>query len=493
MNEGPAALGRRSAILVAGTWAATALGFLAMILTARRLGPQAVGALGFGFGVVGVIASLLLPGLAQAHVKRVAEGQDVGRCVGTMLVLQVSLQAVQVVALVAVAHWAPALLPAGVPASVVVALLLAQILTSIAGAFTGAFLALEWAAAHAGTLLFSRACRFVATAAVLVWYPDVRMVAWTYTLEAILVFIVGGVLLFGRGRFVLKPPDGAIVSSYWAHARPLLVTTPIGLLQDSLDRVVVARWAGLAAAGHYQVARALWELLGTLNAYPFQMLFARLSRLFAARTADNENEARRLFGAAVDRLLFLVTPAALLLWGLRDVAIATLYGPAFLPASTPLAVLITTALLQTALNPYHFVLYALDAHARFVPVVFARFALYVVLLAVLVPLAGATGASLVRLVLVVVPAWTFVRWAREVADVRFPNVTWLYFAAFAAGAVASEAAHLASAALGLSGATAVGTLAGLAVAAAIVAVGHPAPRANLAYAAVLLRFPRRIG
>jgi len=148
MNAGPAALGRRSAILVAGTWAATALGFLAMILTARRLGPQAVGALGFGFGVVGVIASLLLPGLAQAHVKRVAEGQDVGRCVATMLILQTTLQAVQLIALVAVAHWAPALLPAGVPASVVVALLLAQVLTSIAGAFTGAFLALEIGRAH---------------------------------------------------------------------------------------------------------------------------------------------------------------------------------------------------------------------------------------------------------------------------------------------------------------------------------------------------------
>src|SRR5204862_6895726 len=135
-------------------------------------------------------------------------------------------------------------------------------------------------------------------------------------------------------------PDRAILWSYWAHARPLLLTSPISLLQDSLDRVLVARWAGLTAAGYYQVARTLWELLGTLNAYPFQMLFARLTRLFAAHTEENETEARRVFGAAVDRLLFLVTPAALLLWSLRDVAVTSLYGPPFIAAAAPLMVFV---------------------------------------------------------------------------------------------------------------------------------------------------------
>jgi O-antigen/teichoic acid export membrane protein len=265
----------------------------------------------------------------------------------------------------------------------------------------------------------------------------------------------------------------------------------VSLLQDSLDRVLVARWAGFAAAGHYQVARALWEVLGTLNAFPFQMLFARLSRLFATRTAESEAEARQLFGAAVDRLLFLVTPAALLLWALRDVVVSMLYGAAFLPAAAPLTALSAAALLQTALNPYHFVLYALDAHARFVPIVFARFVLYVVALAVLVPTAGAVGAALVRLLIVVVPAWTFVRWAREMAGVRFPAVTWLYLAAFAAGAAASEAARFALGPLGWPAVPVGAAVAALATAAAIVAVGHPAPWANLTYAAHVLRPPRR--
>ena len=411
MKDRPAALGRRSVILVTGTWTATALGVVATILTARWLGPEAVGILGFGFGVAGIVGALLLPGLSQAHVKRVAEGQDVGRCVATMLGAQLALQITQVVVLLVVVRWWSAVLPAGV--------------------------------------------------------------------------------VLGRRGVVLRASDRAILRSYWAHARPLLWTSPVSLLQDSLDRVAVAHWAGLTAAGHYQVARALWEVLGTLNAYPFQMLFARLSRLFATRTAETETEARRLFAAAVDHLLFLVTPAALLLWALRDVVVSVLYGGAFLPAAAPLTALIAAALLQTALNPYHFVLYALDAHARFVPVVFARFVLYLVALALLVPAADAVGAALVRLLVVIVPAWTFVRWARELAGVRFPTVTWLYLAAFAAGAAASEAARFALGPLGWPAVPIGAAVAALATAGAIVGIGHPAPRANLAYAALVLRLPRR--
>ena len=491
MKDRPAALGRRSVILVTGTWTATALGVVATILTARWLGPEAVGILGFGFGVAGIVGALLLPGLSQAHVKRVAEGQDVGRCVATMLGAQLALQITQVVVLLVVVRWWSAVLPAGVPVGVVVALLVAQILTSLAGAFTGALLGLERATAYAGTLLAGRGCRVVATAAVLAWHPDVGWIAATYVLEAMVVLLVAAGVVLGRRGVVLRAPDRAILRSYWAHARPLLWTSPVSLLQDSLDRVAVAHWAGLTAAGHYQVARALWEVLGTLNAYPFQMLFARLSRLFATRTAETETEARRLFAAAVDHLLFLVTPAALLLWALRDVVVSVLYGGAFLPAAAPLTALIAAALLQTALNPYHFVLYALDAHARFVPVVFARFVLYLVALALLVPAAGAVGAALVRLLVVIVPAWTFVRWARELAGVRFPTVTWLYLAAFAAGAAASEAARFALGPLGWPAVPVGAAVAALATAAAIVGIGHPAPRANLAYAALVLRLSRR--
>ena len=76
--------------------------------------------------------------------------------------------------------------------------------------------------------------------------------------------------------------DGVV--DYWRYARPFLVTTPLALIQDSIDRVLVGRWAGLTAAGYYHVARGLWEALTGVMAPPGLLLFTRLSALYAERS-----------------------------------------------------------------------------------------------------------------------------------------------------------------------------------------------------------------
>src|SRR6266567_3718188 len=414
-------LGRKSVVLFAGTWAASGFGFLTTILIARRLGPDALGILGFSMGLVGVLTAFLVPGFFQAHQKRVAEGGDLGRCVGTMIALQLVIQGAAFAVVLAASRWGsfviPAgVLPAGVPLLVVLFVLAAQLLTNLAATLSTAFVGREWAVAHATTQVAGKGLRFAATAALLV--------------EGAAEIVVGAYILVGLRGVRLRGPDRETFGSYWRYARPLFITSPIGMLQDSLDRVLVARWAGLTAGGYYQVARTLWEVLGTLNAYPFQLLFSRLSRLFAEPRAEGVAEARRVFAAAMDRLLFIVVPVAFALWALREPAIALLYGEAFLPAAAPLMVFILAALAQSAFNPYQFVLYAMDQHGRLVPVVLVRLVVYLATMVALVPVWGGTGAAAVRLLLVVFPCWVFVRWTRELAGIGFQGVTVAYLAGF---------------------------------------------------------------
>ena len=97
----PATLGRKSLLLSLGTWSGSALGMLVSIFIARTLGPAALGTIGFSIGIVGLVAAALLPGFGQAHLKRLAEGQDPGRCLGTMLALQLALHSGLAAALLA--------------------------------------------------------------------------------------------------------------------------------------------------------------------------------------------------------------------------------------------------------------------------------------------------------------------------------------------------------------------------------------------------------
>ena len=103
-----------------------------------------------------------------------------------------------------------------------------------------------------------RLTRLVATVVVLVVAPSVVWIAATFLLESALTLIVAaGVLATGGIR--PRAPSRASLTAYWRFARPFLITTPIALFQDSIDRVLVGRWAGLTAAGYYQVARGLFE------------------------------------------------------------------------------------------------------------------------------------------------------------------------------------------------------------------------------------------
>ena len=479
-------------MLFAGTWAASGFGFLATVLIARRLGPDALGILGFSMGLVGVLTAFFVPSFFQAHQKRVAEGGDLGRCVGTMVSLQLAIQGGAFVVVLWASRWGSLLIPAGVPLAVVLFVLGAQLLTNLAAGLSTAFVGREWAVAHATTQLAGKGLRFGATAAVLVWAPDIRWVAAALLVEGATEIAVGAYILIGLRGVRLRRPDRETLGSYWRYARPLFITSPIGMLQDSLDRVLVARWAGLNPAGYYQVARALWEVLGTLNAYPFQLLFSRLSRLFAVPDGAGVAEARRVFGAAMDRLLFIVVPAAFVLWALREPVITILYGDAFLPAAAPLMVFILAVLTQAAFNPYQFVLYAMDQHGRLVPVVVLRLVVYLAAMVVLVPEWGGIGAAAVRLLLVVFPCWVFIRWTRELAGIGFQRVTVAYLAGFGLLLAVNQATRAALLAGGGPdpAALAGGMLTALAAYAGLLWLTHAGTGNNLRYTRELVD-PRR--
>jgi O-antigen/teichoic acid export membrane protein len=209
-----------------------------------------------------------------------------------------------------------------------------------------------------------------------------------------------------------------------------MLITPMALAQDSIDRVAVGWWAGLDAAGFYHVARALWEALSSLMAAPGVFLFTRLSGFYAVRSQTADAEARRFFFGGLDKLLFFSIPLAFLWWAFAGIAIAALYGPAFLLAVTSLRILVLATVWANIVNPYTFVLYALEQVERLVPVNVLRLVTYVAVLALLVPALSLEGAALARLFLILFPAWVYFRWTRQVAGVPFYRRAWTYLGGF---------------------------------------------------------------
>ena len=59
------------------------LGWVAIMLVARRMGAGTLGELGYALSLVGGFTFIAFMGYRMAHVKRVSEGMDLGKCTGT--------------------------------------------------------------------------------------------------------------------------------------------------------------------------------------------------------------------------------------------------------------------------------------------------------------------------------------------------------------------------------------------------------------------------
>ena len=443
-------LGRRALSLLLGNWGASGLNLLAGILVARRLGPDAVGALSFTVGLSGVIMAALVPGFLQAHMKRIAEGQDVRACLGTFIAIKLALFSVLALAFAIGSEWTARLFETPALQTVFLFMFAGMIASSFADVFTTALVARERAVERGIVLVAARVVRFLAIVLVLVTVADVRWVAAAYALEGVVelgagVFFVWRALGVGPGL-----PTRHSVVGYWQYARPLLVIGPVGMIQDSVDRVAVTQWAGLTAAGYYHVARGIWEMFSSILAPSTMLLFARLSAIFSDRTAARDAEARTLFYSGAEKLLFVTVPAGYVVWVVAGPLLGLVFGPDFVHAEGAVRIFVVATLVATVVNPYVQAIYALDVVARFLPVILLRFALYLALLAVLIPvtpLAGPPtlgladeGGALARLFAVAFPAWVYVRWTRELIDLGFYRPTWGYLGSFSVALAVFEVA-----------------------------------------------------
>src|SRR5262249_46510007 len=352
------------------------------LLVARALGPAAVGSLSFGLGLCGLAMAALVPGFTQAHMKRVADGVDPGVCASTFVLIKILLYVPLLLVVALAPGYRNVLFETATLETVFVLLFTGRVLSSFSEVFTSILIARERVVAQSAVLLAARAARLLATLVVLVRSPEIRFVAATFLLEG-LVELVGSMLAVRYWLGVrLRRPTIAVARRYWTYARPLLISVPVGMFQDSIDRVIVKQWAGLTIAGYYHVARGLWELLGALNAYPAMLLFTRMSALFAARSPERDREARALFYSGMDKLLCVATPLGVAVWLAADAIIAVFFGRAFLPAAAAVHVFVLANLAATLTNNYTQVLYAVEAHGRLVPVVLPRAAIYFLLLMV---------------------------------------------------------------------------------------------------------------
>ena len=85
------ATSRKIALLFAAENVNAIIGWIALLFVARKMGASAIGEFSFALSLVGSFTFIAFFGFKMAHVKRISEGLDLGKCIGTFLSIRLFL------------------------------------------------------------------------------------------------------------------------------------------------------------------------------------------------------------------------------------------------------------------------------------------------------------------------------------------------------------------------------------------------------------------
>lgn len=334
---------------------ATLLGLLANVLAMRALGPAAFGVVALATTYLTVLWQLTGRGLDQALVRLLAErpGPDPSHpphaAAAALRLKLVCGAALAVLGMLLAAPIAAYFVGPGASAVPFVIAALASLAASVWGCLGAVAQARHEFVRFSALQLASAALRAMLTAALV----SAAILTPALAVMALAAGYLGALLVSRDARsapFWTTAGDAALRSTLLRYARWLVVSSTIHLLYSRMDQLMLARMAGIEAAGTYAAAAQFIQIVDLLTG---ALLTVMLPRICAAREAqDLRREAR----ACLRTSLLLIVPA-LPAFFIAGPLIRGLLGPAYAAAVPLFLVILPGALANVATHPLQAVLH----------------------------------------------------------------------------------------------------------------------------------------
>ncbi len=276
----------------------TAMAGLYFVMVARSLGLTGYGAFAGACAMVSILSPFATLGTGNLLIQAVArERQQFPERWGICLVVTLLSGALLTGVAVSIAHLA---LPRAVPLSLIFVIAVAELLCArLLDVSAMAFQALEQLRMTASFTLWLSVCRLLAAACLLLRFPHASALQWSglYLVSTLLPASIALRLVCGRigmPRFRLFLHRGEIVQGIYFS-----ISLAAQSIYNDIDKAMLARIAGLGAAGIYSAAyRLIDAAFSPVNA----VLAASYSRFFqyGGESLDRASRfARRLLPRAV--------------------------------------------------------------------------------------------------------------------------------------------------------------------------------------------------
>jgi len=260
------------------------IGFFSLYYVAHYMGPKALGIIAYATAYIGMFAMFSDLGFGTAHVKRISEGKDLGKCNGTFLVVKVSLTAVMaIIVLISIKLFQEKSLSENelmVLYIVLASTILVNLSTVIISTFTARReTAKEKLPAVIKSIINVSGKVFVAV----MGFSVVYLAAADFISTVVLLVIL--ILLFRA--YPIRKLDFSYLKSYTKFAIPIMFIGVLTSIALNIDKVIIKHFWDVTNVGYYSAAQSISSLLTFVWSASMMLTFSKLSSLHAEGNMGN--------------------------------------------------------------------------------------------------------------------------------------------------------------------------------------------------------------
>jgi len=343
-------IARKSALIIFIQLLNGIIGFVGLKFIALYMEPWEYGIIGFAYGFVALFSIFGDLGFGAAHVKRISEGKDEGKCIGTFAGIKLILTGfLASTAILSIFLWrfvfgrgfeSPA------HEQAVYIMLFYFILANLSQVFTITFSAKKEVAKGQIPYFIYTIIRVVFTLFIAYFGLNVLILAYTYLFGEIFQFIVA---YYFFKKYPVKKPSLDVLKNYAKFAFPIAIATTASTVILNVDKVFIQLFWSAQQVGEYFAVFNLSRFVLNFSAALAILLLPTISELHAK---NNMDDIRKLTLSSERYLCMITFPIVILLVVLAEPVIHILLSDKYLPALTVLQILPFFVLFEVLSQPY---------------------------------------------------------------------------------------------------------------------------------------------
>ena len=326
------------------------IGWIALLFVARNMGASALGEFSYAMSLIGGFTFLAFFGFRMAHVKRISEGVDLGKCIGTFLSIRLFLISLML-AVFALFYW----YWTGYlgkqfydikTEGLLFVVLIYYIIFLLTGVLTATFSGLKQSARVAIPRIVGTSMRsflFIGTA-LMGWG-----IVWLAASELIGILIIAIISLWYFRDYPISKPDKDTFESYKSYAFPVAAASIFGIFKKHVDKIFIGVFWAATDVGLYFGVQRIALFIGTMALAIEEMLLPSISKLHSNKSND---EIRSLVYDAEKYVAMVCIPIVAMTVVWSHEIIFVFISREFLPATRILQILVLASLIRVINRPW---------------------------------------------------------------------------------------------------------------------------------------------